>query len=59
MKPEKIETYADDFAQVWKDAHLQRSEDLGVWLKELFEKRRQADRLAPVSSAPGRILATR
>jgi len=58
MKPEQIEVQTDDFAQIWKDAHLQRSEDIGVWLKQLFQRRRQADKRTPVSPAAGRILAT-
>jgi len=58
MKPEKIDIQPDDFAEVWKGAQLQRSEELGAWFKQLFAQRRQLDRPARVSSAPGRILAT-
>jgi hypothetical protein len=58
MKPEQIEVQTDDFARIWKVAHLQRSEDISVWLKQLFQKRRQVDKRTPVSPAAGRILAT-
>jgi hypothetical protein len=58
MKPEQIEVQTDDFAQIWKDAQLQRSQDLGVWLKQFFQSRRQADQRTAVSSPTGRILAT-
>jgi len=58
MKPEQIEVQTGDFAQIWKGAHLQRAEDFGVWLKQLFQKRQQAGQRTPVSPASGRILAT-
>jgi hypothetical protein len=58
MKPEKIDIRPDDFAEVWKDAQLQRSEELGAWLKQLFGRRWQLDRPRPASSPPGRFLAT-
>jgi hypothetical protein len=58
MKPDKIDIQPNDFAEVWKDAQLQRSEELGAWLKQLFRRRWQLDRPRPASSPPGRILAT-
>ena len=57
MKREEIEVQPDDFAEVWKDAQLQRSEELSTWLKQLWS-RRQADRPKTAPSPAGRILAT-
>jgi hypothetical protein len=57
MKPEPIDVEPDDFAQVWQAAQLQRSEEFSGWLKQLFRRRRQADRPVPVASPTGRILA--
>jgi lipopolysaccharide biosynthesis regulator YciM len=57
MKPEQVDVQPDDFAEVWKAAHQQRSEDLNLWLKQLFRRRLEADRPAPVASPSGRILA--
>jgi hypothetical protein len=62
MKPEPTEIERDDFAQddfsqVWQAAQLQRSEEFSGWLKQLFRRRRQADRPVPVASPTGRILA--
>jgi hypothetical protein len=58
MKPEQIEVQSGEFAQIWKDANHQRSEELTGWLKQLLESRRKADRPAPASFPPGRIPAT-
>jgi hypothetical protein len=58
MKPEPIDVEPDDFAQVWQAAQLQRSEEFSAWLKQLFRRRRQAERPKQVAAPAGRILAT-
>jgi hypothetical protein len=36
MTPDRIAVQSDDGSEIWKNANLRRSEDLGIWLKHLF-----------------------
>jgi hypothetical protein len=55
--PEQVEVQSDDVAQVWKDAHLQRAEDLSNWLKLFFRRRPRADGPNGNFASPGRVVA--
>jgi hypothetical protein len=55
--PEQVEVESDDVAQVWKDAHLRRAEDVSIWLKQFFRRRAEADRPNGNFVAPGRVVA--
>jgi hypothetical protein len=45
MNREPIKTDSDDFsgdlAEVWRAAQQRRTEDIGAWLGQLFERRRR------------------
>ena len=58
MKTEHMDVQSDNFARIWIDAHLRRSEDFSAWIKQLLGRRRQADRATSVSPPSGRILTT-
>jgi hypothetical protein len=58
-RPAEIEVQSDDVAQIWKDAHVQRAEDLSTWLKQFFRRRSDAHRPEVALGPPGRILVAR
>jgi hypothetical protein len=41
MNREPIKTDSDDLAEVWWTAQQRRTEDIGGWLGQLFERRRR------------------
>jgi hypothetical protein len=54
---EQIEVQSDDVAQVWKDAHRQRAEDLSIWLKHFSWRLPEPDRPNGNFASPGRVVA--
>jgi len=36
MKPDRIDVQSDGGSEIWKNARLRRSENLGIWPKQLF-----------------------
>ena len=55
--PEQAEVQSDDVAQVWKDAHLRRAEDISIWLKQFLRRLPEADRPNGNFATPGRVVA--
>jgi hypothetical protein len=56
MKPERANIRSDDVAEIWQTAQLRRTQDLGLWMTELFRRRPQADGFEPIFSPLPRIL---
>jgi hypothetical protein len=40
IKPDS-DDFSDDLAEVWRTAQQRRTEDIGGWLGQLFERRRR------------------
>jgi hypothetical protein len=47
----------DDIAQILQQAHLRRSADLGVWLRQYFRESREINARKPISHAFDRIVS--
>ena len=47
----------DDIAQILQQAHLRRSTDLGLWLRQYFREPRQINARKPILHAFDRIVS--
>ena len=55
--PEQADVQSHDAAQVWKDAHVRRTEDISIWLKQFFRRLPEAERPDGNFAAPRRVVA--
>jgi hypothetical protein len=55
--PEQADVQSHAAAQVWKDAHVRRTEDISIWLKQFFQRLPEAERQDGNFAAPRRVVA--